>query len=82
MILVDRIRMVDTVEDALVKKMSIKADKTHGKMTQSEREMSMYAVKYGYAEVLIATIGLCGRGVNISDVTHLIMWKMPTRLSE
>ena len=82
LILVNRIQDVNMIEYALMTKGDFKADKTHGKITQDERELSIWIFKQGRARVFVSTIRLCGRGVNISDLTNLIIWKIPDTLPE
>ena len=82
LVLVERIHMVETIEQAVIRTLSVRVDKSHGKLKQHEREQSMYSFRFGHAEVLIGTIGLCGRGINVAGLTNLVLWNLPAHLHE
>ena len=42
----------------------------------------MFAFKHGYVKVLVATLKLGGRGVNIDGVSDLVFWDLPDTLAE
>lgn len=51
-------------------------------MVQSHCEQAMYSFKYMYVDVLVASMKLSGRGVNVDGVTDLVFWNLPDILSE
>ncbi len=82
LILARRTKDVDMIEYCLNHEMKVKSEKTHGTLRQDFREQAMYSFKTGQVEVLVATMNLGGRGINVNGVAHLVLWDLPTTLEE
>lgn len=60
----------------------IKCEKTHGDMMQLYREQAMFSFKHAHVTVLVATMKLCGRGINVHGVSSLIFSDLADTLAE
>ena len=50
---------------------------THGGCSQEEREEAMFRFKKGHVPLLVSTMGVSGRGINLQGANCLIFWDMP-----
>ena len=55
---------------------------THGGYSQERREEAMVKFKKGSVPILVSTMGISGRGLNLQKVDCLIFWDMPDTLEE
>ena len=53
---------------------------THGDYSQERREEAILRFKRGTVPVLVSTMGVGGRGLNLQGVDCLIFWEMPESL--
>lgn len=60
-----------------LKKSRVKVDEIHGDKSQNYRKHALNNFKKGKVNVLVAT-DVAARGLDISDVTHVINYEMPT----
>ena len=49
-------------------------------MAQAHREQAMFSFKHHHVSVLVATMKLCGRGVNVDGIHNLVFWEIPDTL--
>jgi ATP-dependent RNA helicase RhlE len=59
-----------------LKKSGVAVDEIHGDKTQNYRQKALRSFKAGHVKVLVAT-DVAARGLDISDVTHVINYEMP-----
>jgi ATP-dependent RNA helicase RhlE len=59
-----------------LKKSGVAVDEIHGDKTQGYRQKALRSFKAGQVRVLVAT-DVAARGLDISDVTHVINYEMP-----
>ncbi len=57
-------------------------DSTHGGYSQATREEAMFKFKKSTIPLLISTMGISGRGLNMKGVDYIIFWDMPTTLEQ
>ncbi|MEZ4949738.1 MAG: DEAD/DEAH box helicase [Saprospiraceae bacterium] len=69
-------RTVDKLRTQLYRK-GIKSDCIHGDKSQVSRQKALDRLKRGNIQVLVAT-DVAARGIDISDVTHVINFQKPT----
>jgi ATP-dependent RNA helicase RhlE len=69
-------RVVDKLNRDLYK-MGIRTDCIHGDKAQYSRQIALDRLKQGRIQVLVAT-DVAARGIDISDVTHVINFQRPT----
>ena len=69
-------RVVDKLNSDLYK-MGIRTDCIHGDKPQYSRQIALDRLKTGRIQVLVAT-DVAARGIDISDVTHVINFQRPT----
>ena len=55
---------------------------THGGYSQEELEEAMFRFKKGHIPILISTMGISGRGVNLQGAGCIIFWDMPELLDQ
>jgi ATP-dependent RNA helicase RhlE len=59
-----------------LKRSGVSVDEIHGDKTQGYRQKALRSFKSGHVKVLVAT-DVAARGLDISDVTHVINYEMP-----
>ena len=82
LILARTIDDVDNIEYFINAELKIQCEKLHGSMSQPHREQAMHSSKHGHVSVLVATMELCGRGVNVDGIKYLMFWELPGTLEE
>ena len=82
LILTHDINSVNVLEYFINTEMKLPCEKLHGSMAQAHREQAMFSFKHGHVSILVATIKLCGRGVNVNGICHLLFWELPHTLEE
>ena len=80
LVFVETKRMADNLCDFLCQQRH-RAASIHGDRTQREREAALSDFKSGRAPVLVAT-AVAARGLDIPNVTHVILYDLPTDVSE
>ncbi|TYJ55617.1 ATP-dependent RNA helicase ded1 [Cryptococcus floricola] len=80
LVFVETKRMADTLCDFLCQRRH-NATSIHGDRTQREREAALHAFKSGRAPILVAT-AVAARGLDIPNVTHVILYDLPTDVAE
>ena len=68
LILTHTIGAVNTIEFHINAKLNLRCEKLHGKMTRAHREQVMHSFKHGHVSILVATMNLCGPGVNVDGM--------------
>ena len=82
LILTHTIDAVNKIEFYINAELKLRCEKLHGMMTQAHREQAMFSFKHGNVSILIATMKLCGRGVNVDGIRYLVFWEMPDTLDQ
>ena len=82
LILTHDINSVNVLEYFINTELKLPCEKLHGLMAQAHREQSMFSFKHGHVPILVATMKLCGRGVNVNGIGHLLFWELPHTLEE
>ena len=82
LILTRSIDNVDNIDYFINAELNIRCEKLHGKMPQEHREQAMFSFKHGHVSILVATMKLCGRGVNVNGIRDLVFMEMPETLDE
>ena len=62
-----------------LEKSGITSDEIHGNKSQNYRQRALKRFKSGQVQVLVAT-DVAARGLDVSDVTHVINYQMPSSL--
>ena len=82
LILTRTIDDVDNIDFFINAELNIRCEKLHGKMSQAHREQAMFSFKHGHVSILVATMKLCGRGVNINGIRNFVFWEIPETLDQ
>ena len=72
---------VDELHSRLVN-FDIPFGSTHGGLSQATREKAMFKFKKSTIPLLISTMGISGRELNMKGVDIMIFWDMPTTLEQ
>ena len=82
LILTHTIGALNIIEFYINAELKLRCEKLHGMMTQAHREQAMFSFKHGHVPILVATMKLCGRGVNVDGIRYLVFWEMPDTLDQ
>ena len=82
LILAHTIDAVNLIEYYINAKFDLRCEKLHGMMTQAHREQAMSSFKHGQVSILVATMKLFDRGVNVDGIRDLVFWELPDTLDQ